>query len=344
MKQYIQAIDFLRFLAILAVLLIHTTTRTLEAAGYDLAKFPFTLFLNQAARFAVPLFFIISGFLLEINVSEKFDYLTYYKKRFTRILLPYLFWSLIYYLFVYNQSQENFLTVILTGNASYQLYFIPTLCVFYLFFPLLHKIYRYLTSLPALALLGVTQVWLMNQDYFVKQFTFAEPLRILLLSYFFFIIGMAAAGHKEKIMAVTGKIKYALLLFLPLNIYYIFNEGYSRYLKTYNIGAFYSQWRPDVLIYTIILGITLFYLYEKRKFYSKIIENLSGLSFFVFFVHVIILENAWSFFAKDLFGLLNYSAAGRIIFDPIFFLTVTLGSFLSAYLLHKIPHLYRITG
>lgn len=329
MKQYIQSIDFLRFLAILAVILIHTTTRTLEWAGYDLARFPVTLFLNQLARFAVPLFFIISGFLLELNAPEKFNFMLYYKKRVSRIFLPYLFWSAIYYLFIYNQNHDNFIRVILTGNASYQLYFIPTLCIFYLLFPFLHKIYRYLTSLPVLTILGISQIYLMERDYFVRQFSFADPIRILLLAYFFFIVGMAAAGHKEKILAVTGKIKYLLLFLLPLIIYYIFQEGYTRYFQTYNILAFYSQWRPDVLIYTIVLGAVLFYVYEKKKIHSKLVANLSGLSFFVFFIHVIVLEKVWVWFVGN---------------DLLFFTAVALISFGVAYLVHKIPHLNRLTG
>src|SRR5258706_27456 len=55
------AIDSLRTISILAVVLIHTTTRTLEASGYDLNSFSLTLILNQLSRFAVPLFFMISG-------------------------------------------------------------------------------------------------------------------------------------------------------------------------------------------------------------------------------------------------------------------------------------------
>jgi surface polysaccharide O-acyltransferase-like enzyme len=132
MKQYVKSIDSLRTFAILAVVLIHTTTRTLEAAKFNLTAFPVSIFLNQIVRFAVPLFFMISGFVLETNFDEKSGYLSFIKKRFSRIFIPFVFWSAIYYLFVYNQNHDNFLRVILTGNASYQLYFIPTLCIFYL--------------------------------------------------------------------------------------------------------------------------------------------------------------------------------------------------------------------
>ena len=132
MKPRLNSIDSLRTISILAVIAIHTTTKTLEAAAYNLSLFPFSIFLNQITRFAVPLFFVISGFVLEFNHMEKINTFEYFKKRFGRIAVPYVFWSLIYYFFVYSKNSNNLLQVLLKGNASYQLYFIPALCVFYL--------------------------------------------------------------------------------------------------------------------------------------------------------------------------------------------------------------------
>ncbi|MDZ7587084.1 MAG: acyltransferase family protein [Patescibacteria group bacterium] len=95
------AIDAMRLLAILAVVLVHTTTRTLQVTGYDLNVTWWPLLLNQITRFAVPMFFLISGFVLELNYDHHPYYLSFLKKRLSRILVPYLFWSLIYYFFVY---------------------------------------------------------------------------------------------------------------------------------------------------------------------------------------------------------------------------------------------------
>jgi len=137
-KLYNPVVDILRILSILAVVIIHTTTRTLEMSHYALLKIPWTLFLNQAGRFAVPLFFMISGFVLELNYHLHESYLTYLKKRFSRIIIPYIFWSAIYYYLVYNQNHSaNFLSSLLKGDASYQLYlfrrFLFSTCFFRLF-------------------------------------------------------------------------------------------------------------------------------------------------------------------------------------------------------------------
>jgi hypothetical protein len=55
----------------------------------------------------------------------------------------------------------------------------------------------------------------------------------------------------------------------------------------------------------------------------------------VFFIHVIILEEVWKYFGQ------NYNFPGL---DLLFFITVTGISFAMAFIIHKIPNLYKITG
>lgn len=336
LKPYFFAIDYIRTISILGVVLIHTTTKILEASGYALNNFYWTLFLNQIARFAVPLFFLISGFVLELNYDFHQNYWAYLKKRLSKIFIPYVFWSVIYYFLIYNNNQDNFIKVILTGDASYQLYFIPTLLIFYLIFPFIHKARKYIINFPVLAILGVVQIYLLNQDYFTRQFTFPDPIRISLLAFFVFIFGIFAARFKGVTFKASRTIIYTLILPIIYLGFYIFNEGRNLYFKTYDIKSFYSQWRPDVLIYTILIFIFLFLVFENKSFGSKIVKTLSRLSFLVFFVHVIVIEILWRIFGYDF-----YRASG---FSILFFLSVSGLSFLIAYLIHKIPHLAKITG
>lgn len=335
-RPYIKAVDALRVIAIVGVILIHTTTKPLEASHYDLVHFQLSLLLNQLSRYAVPLFIIVSGFVLELNYDFHSSYTSFFKKRVTRIAVPYVFWSLIYYFFVFNNNHDNLIEVLATGNASYQLYFIPTLCIFYLIFPLLHKIRKIILNLPVLAGLGALEIFLMDKDYFVRQFNFSDPIRISILSFFFFIVGMYLARNKDKILQFIGRSKHVLVLSVPILAYYIFNEGFSRYLKIYNIEAFYSSWRPDILIYTLVSASLLFYLFDQKSYQYKLTEVLSKLSYLVFFIHVFILEEIWKYI-----GVNYYTIPG---FDFILFGLVVGLSFGGAYLIHKIPHLRKITG
>ena len=328
------AIDVMRLLAILAVVLVHTTTKTLNATGYDLNAYWWPLLLNQISRFAVPMFFLISGFVLELNYGHHPDYLSYLKKRLSKILVPYLFWSLIYYFFVYQGNLAPLSTVLLWGGAAYQLYFIPALMIFYLIFPLFHRLYKILAHPLVLLVLGAVQVRILYQDYFVRDLPYPFPISIALMAFYVFIIGMVASHYQKQLMEGIKKWFWALA---PLTIGLalgIFWQGWQRYFMTWNIHAFYSQWRPSVMFYSISLSAVLYYLFSVSKRFQKQIPALSGLAFFVFFFHLIPLELLWR----------QIGTVQAWWYDPMFFLATAAASFGVGYLSHKIPYLSKLTG
>lgn len=344
-KLYNPVIDILRTISILAVILVHTTTKTLEASSYDLLNTSWTLFLNQAARFAVPMFFMISGFVLELNYHLHESYLTYLKKRFSRIFIPYLFWSIIYYFFVYYKGRDpNFISALLRGDASYQLYFIPSLLIFYLLFPIIHKYYKVIGNRWIIISLGLIELFLLFYDYNIYPIQFYYPITITLLNFFVFILGVSLARNQERFLNFIKKWKIILLSGTVFFAIFIFYEGLNGYLKTHNYLTFYSQWRPSVLIYTILLAGSLYWIFNRKLKLISLIKTFSKLSFFVFFTHVIFLEILWNGFLKNVFEKSNGSIAQTIWYDPLYFLAVTIISFGVAFIIHKIPKLSKITG
>lgn len=322
-------------MSILAVVLIHTTTRVLEQTGYNLNNYPLTLFFNQAARFAVPMFFLISGFVLQLHYHLNESFIHFLKKRFSKVFLPFLFWSFIYYYFVYTNHNSSFLSALLSGNASYQLYFIPSLLIFYLIFPLLNRFYKYFANPVFLITVGALQLYFLYQDYFVGHYKFYFPLVIFMFNFFTFLLGMVVSKNQEKTISFLNRISYLLPVAVFAFAYYIFKEGKDLYLKTYDIGKFYSQWRPDVLIYTMFVSGLIYEFFVKTDFEHNFVKKLSKLSFFVYFVHVLILEIFWEY-------LRHYTS--YFGFGAILFICVSLGSFLIAALIHKIPKISKITG
>lgn len=308
------AIDALRVLAILAVVLIHTTIKIIQAGGGDIVKYSGTLFLHQVAGFAVPLFFMLSGFVLELNYRP--GILTFYRKRLTKLVIPLFFWSLIYFYLIY-PGGTNFLWAFITGGASYQLYFVPTLIIYYLLFPLFRLI-------PAkwLIVLFPIQFYLLYQDYFVTTLPFILPIRIAYLGFFSFILGIFAARHEPRLLTLAKKFKFLLLALIIFFAGYIFHEGQT--------GNYYSQWRPSVMLYSFSLASLLYYHFTKLNLPTPLIHALSKLSFFVFFVHVIILE----FVSKSINSSNNL----------VLFSLVTGISFLIAFLAHQVPRLSKLTG
>jgi surface polysaccharide O-acyltransferase-like enzyme len=343
-KLYDSTIDILRTIAIFAVLLIHTTTRTLEASSFKIQQVPWTLFLNQTGRFAVPLFFMISGYVLELNFNLHEGYFSYLKKRISRIFIPFIFWSGIYYFFVYTNHTENYFQALVGGDASYQLYFIPALLIFYLVFPLIHDFYKYIGSKWITICFISIELAFLYQDYYLQPIKIFYPIKVALFNYFVFYFGVVLANNKDKIIIFTKKWKYMLFLislFLGIYVYY---EGFSGFLTTHNYLTFYSQWRPSILIYTIGITGLLYWIFNRNTKFVSTIRHLSKLSFFVFFIHVIVLEAIWHLLLKSIFGQTHGVIAQNIWYDPFYFLTVTIISFTIAFLVHKLPYASRITG
>lgn len=344
-KLYNPVVDILRILSILAVVIIHTTTRTLEISHYALLKIPWTLFLNQIARFAVPLFFMISGFVLELNYHLHESYLTYLKKRFSRIIIPYIFWSAIYYYLVYNQNHSaNFLSSLLKGDASYQLYFIPALLIFYLLFPLIHSFCEFLINKWVLIIFGLLQLLILYYDYNVHPLQIYYPVGIAVLNFYTFLLGIVLARNQTRFKNFIKKWKLLLFFGTVIFAFFIFFEGLNGYLKTHNYLTFYSSWRPSVLIYTILLSGFLYWVFDRKLKFINLIKKLSHLSFFVFFIHVIILEAVWYCVGLKLMQMTNGKIIYQIWFDPLYFAVVTIISFGIAFLAHKIPYLNKLTG
>ncbi len=324
MKQYNPAIDILRIISILAVILIHTSSRVLEVNHFDLKSVPVLTIANQLSRFAVPLFFMISGFVLELSFSVHQNFWLYIKKRFSKILLPYLFWSLFYYFFIYTHHDNNLLRVFLSGSASYQLYFIPALLIFYLIFPLLRKIQfnKYL-----MIFLGILQILLLYIDYKYFGIHINFPIRIALLNLYVFLVGIVAFRHQTQLQKLLSRNWPISLITTILCGTWVVIDGFSRYYQTFNFEAIYSQWRPSIFLYTLSIAAFGLYFFSKLKFPESLVKKIASLSFFVFFVHTWILELLWK-------NNLHWGL----------FASVTIVSFTIAFMAHKIPYLNKVTG
>jgi len=98
------------------------------------------------------------------------------------------------------------------------------------------------------------------------------------------------------------------------------------------------------LIYTVLLALVLFHIFEKVKFQFSLSEKLSKLSFNVFLIHVIFLEGFWTVAGKTIFNFLSGFTIGKPLFDILFFVIVTGLSFAFAYIIQKISKLNKILG
>ena len=120
-------IQFFRAIAIIAVVMIHTT----PAGEMQVICKPFI-------NFAVATFIFLSGYLTK---ADNDNWLAFYRRRITRVLVPYFIWTVIYSI---QDIQSEGLSVLvknlLCANATTTLYYIFVYIQFVLLTPLMGKL------------------------------------------------------------------------------------------------------------------------------------------------------------------------------------------------------------
>ena len=98
--------------------------------------------LNSFARICVPLFIMISGYLL---LPMKTDYITFLKKRFTRVSIPFIVFCIAYDIFFYIKGDIDIKTMLMNipkisinyGTELGHLWYIYMIMGIYLFIPII---------------------------------------------------------------------------------------------------------------------------------------------------------------------------------------------------------------
>lgn len=138
-------IVFIRVIATFSVIILHVSAEipTLYNKVSNTTWF-IGNFFDSLVRCCVPLFLMISGALLLGKGIDKFDFL---RKRFLRVLLPFLFWSSIYifsniFFKILHHEDFNLLEYISNsihyGSANH-MWFVYMILGIYLFIPILNK-------------------------------------------------------------------------------------------------------------------------------------------------------------------------------------------------------------
>ena len=267
------------------------------------------------SRFSVPIFFFISAFGLfyKIDLYSPFDYEKFLSRRFKAVLLPYLVWSVIYFVydnnfFDYGYPEIGYVVeVLFFGLAKYQLYFMVILIWFYLLMPLWIKILRNLTPEKFFMLFFAQIFFNYFSSYSAELFQFTQSLpndsilkmflqwrlNYLVLHYvFIFLLGGIFAINSARFFAwlkvnknfVTKVFFATLILHLGYFYYLIFLKNFTP-LDAVNTA---HQLSPTGFFYTIAASIFLFMLFENYRF-RGLTQNFLSLtgknSFFVYLFH-----------------------------------------------------------
>lgn len=311
--------DILRGLAIVGVILIHITAPL--ATDDDVLA----IVVNQISRFAVPVYFILSGWGLTIADSYKRSksYGDFLKKRFLGIFPQYFLWNIIYlfYTDVWNIPGDlswgmlyDIAKSLLMGTIYNHLYFVPVILIFYAAYPLLLKIankYGVTLSLIITMLSQVSDLWVEHEYFYMNKNIFNWL--------FFFIFGVWLAKNftqkvqyvqKYKVPIILGAlVTMGMVIFTPFVVGGVFD---------YNLAL--ASTRPSVIFYSLMVVLLIMVIPFRNDRLNHIFLTLSKYSFYIYLSHYLFVD-----FLRN-----SYLNAGlnlnTMIYILLFLLLVTLAS------------------
>ncbi|WP_342535433.1 acyltransferase [Lysinibacillus sp. FSL K6-1151] len=311
-RAHINELNITRALAILAVLLIHSTSTSVTALSNESKFYPLYVFLNIFPKFAVPVFIFLSGFVLFYNYIQKELtkelIIRFYKKRVTQILIPYLFFSIFYYTAMqfyvthdlvstwHALFSVEFLKKLLIGKAYTHLYYIFIIVQFYLIFPLFLYVLKKKPALsPHLIWIGFVLQWafiLLNAEFW--QYPYRGSISFSYICYFLAgaFLGIYFEKYKGWLQLKKGNFPIPLLFIwcvgLLSTIYNVYLYYYVFSSQTYLVNStiFELVFQLQSLTACIVLLQLSYWIYNKwNHAWVNGFINLGVVSFGVYLLH-----------------------------------------------------------
>ncbi|WP_415008678.1 acyltransferase [Cycloclasticus pugetii] len=336
-------VDFIRAISCFMVVFLHSAAPILD----KYKELPFNYWFigniyDSLVRVCVPLFFMISGFLL-LQKEETLP--LYFYKRFSKLFVPIIFWSLFFVLwksFIENNSSPSlwhFYSVIL-APSYYHLWFLYALVGLYLFVPILRKITN---STDDNILIYYCLIWFLAVSiipFMEKVSHIDSKIDLNSISGFigYFVLGFIL-GRKNvstKVFVMSSAFYLSLVSLTAIGTYYLTlkNGGvFSGYL--------YSYLAPNTILASGACFILIKHLAVKSKLLQsasirKIITGISSCSFGIYLVHTVFL-----YLLKDggLGFQLSAFSGNPLWYVPLTSLSVFTLSFFVIFIIKKIPFL-----
>jgi surface polysaccharide O-acyltransferase-like enzyme len=292
-KNYDISADVIRIIAAFLVVLSHATDRFVL---YTVLKNSFAwnivYYLNTLSHVAVPLFILLSGYLL--LRPEKFeDIKVFYKRRFSRVLLPFIFWLGVYTGFDISWDSSRltwqYVQQRLWNGDVWHLYFLIIILELYLISPLIMrltgKINQKSKTILFWSLLAFAVFCSLLNIYNID---FKRYSLIMFIPY----IGIFYAGAYLRNVEIKKK-------FIPfmLAIYFLFP------LITNNIGNgvlgayIVLNYSPTLLPMTLSLFLVFKNIRNFFKgFSAKVIGFIAPTTFGIFLIHALVLDRVFVYF------------------------------------------------
>ncbi|MFD2420586.1 acyltransferase [Amycolatopsis pigmentata] len=297
-REHLHYVDMIRVLTI--GLVIGTHVLALEPIAPTIGLGAVTIVFHVSRE----VFFLLTAFVLTYSTTRrKPHWPSFWRKRFLFVAVPYLTWTVLYFLADGPPLRADvFWQDLLTGTARYHLYFLLVSMQIYLVFPLIRELLRATRGRHG-AVLAACAAFQVLFSLFVQKGWTAGVLTgwlhfpdALLPSYLGYVVAGAIAGeHREELVAWT-RANFRLVLAGCWSTIFV---GVGIYAGQVFIGgetplAASGVWQPAVVVESA--GIAWAFLalglrWQDRGLPGKrLIQSTSDASFGVYLIHPLILQ------------------------------------------------------
>jgi len=351
----IEQINFLRAFGVLGVISIHSTGYFTEIQHFNRLAL-LSLLTDVFSQFAVPLFIMISGFVLAKNYRNNFSLSQFYKKRVRSIIPQYLIFSVLYTCFNNSVTMKNStihanLTLILkniwNSDASYHLWFFAIIIQCYLFYPIIIKIYDFFKRRNRAELL-VSLMFIIQIAFMIgKHTSFLVSVKINFIAFiFYFGIGIYSCDHfknsKSELSELTPLFMATTLALTVGSAFFIIigltmGYRYNSIPEYFFIGS--ELIYPILRISSFLLLFNMAnYLVFKKNVFTRILNKIGDYSFGIYLIHIFFNQYAIKILKNNNIDYNDWKFYFIVFVVPVVF------SYLTVRLISYLPYSYYFIG
>jgi fucose 4-O-acetylase-like acetyltransferase len=313
-----EAIDIIKGVAVLLVLLGHATQRSFP-------NYEHNFMMKLITSFHMALFIFVSGYVINLGRST-LDF-TWIKSKFQKLIYPYIIWYVIYYFFSnfsfsglnpYLDYSGGFLEYLKRGflYPTNGLWFLWVLFFCYLVYFLAKSFLKQYTIVGMLVISAIVQVF--TTKYFaINYFVFYFPI---------FTLGYILGFYREYVSSYINKIGIACFVIYPIM--------FSQYIWKFESPIFINSLEIDNHIKKLM---TLSYLYVTAISAILIVFMIAN---FIKFKHLKSLLIKYGKLSLEIYvsqGLvLNIGIGTHYLRTAVIFITASILSYLIAVVIKRV--------
>lgn len=331
-------LDNARILAIFAVILLHVAVGAAWQSEPGSFLWIYNTSFDVLVRWCVPVFVMVSGaLLLEPHAEETLG--DFYKKRFSKVLIPFLFWAIVYIFWGHYreniQEPLSFSYVIerlASGKPYYHLWFLYMLLGLYAFTPVFRIVIAHMKRRDLVFYIALA-FFISTIEALYEVLGTGESN--LFLVWFLVFIPYFVAGylvrHYEPALS-TGKLALITLFFAILAPTAMCVTS----LHTQNgLGIYFLK---NLSVTNIALSVSLLFLLKRftaPMLGARLTPALSRVTFGIYLVHMIVLA-----YLHDLESV--WAALPSYLYVPAFSLAIMIVTSLICLIMSRVPYVKRV--